>query len=192
MSQFAKQALMAKHAYVAALLAGAAAIAGAQTNNAPSTHNPPVMGQGGPSGMMHAGGRHDPAKMQAAITKRLADLKGKLKLTPDQEGAWTTFSAAMTPLSMGRGMPVNDRADFDKLSTPERIDNLRAMREQRHTTMATEMGKREDATKAFYATLSAEQKKTFDAETLRVMKGMRRMHGDQPSGHGHEHPQNKG
>lgn len=192
MSQFAKQALMAKHAYVAALLAGAAAIAGAQTSPAPNTNTAPMAGHGGPSGMMHAGGRHDPAKMQAAITKRLADLKGKLKLTPDQEGGWTAFSGAMTPLSMmGKGTQGNDRADFDKLSTPERIDKMRAMREQRHTTMTAEMSKREDATKTFYATLSADQKKTFDAETLRVMQGMRRMHGDMPNGGSHDHQHSK-
>lgn len=188
MSQFAKQALIAKHAYVAALLAGAAAIAGAQTTSAPNTSTAPMMGQSGAPGMMHPGGRHDPAKMQAAVAKRLADLKGKLKLTADQEGSWTTFSAAMTPPAMmGKGMQGNDRADFEKLSTPERIEKMRAMREQRHATMTTEMGKREDAAKAFYATLSAEQKKTFDAETLRVMRGMRGMHGGMQDGHENHH-----
>ncbi len=40
------------------------------------------------------------------------------------------------------------------------------MRELRATRMA-EMDKRGDATKTFYATLSADQKKVFDDETAR-------------------------
>ena len=35
--------------------------------------------------------------MQALVAKRLAELKAKLNITPTQEGAWTTFTAAMQP-----------------------------------------------------------------------------------------------
>lgn len=180
MSQFAKQALMAKHAYVAALLAGAAVIAGAQTSTPPGAPAAPMASQEGAPGMMQPGrGGHDPARLQAVIAKRLAELKAKLKLTPDQEGNWTTFSTAMTPPAMpGKRMHGADRGEFEKLSTPERIEKMRAMREQRHATMNAEIGKREEATKAFYATLSADQKKTFDAETHRMMRNMHnRMQG---------------
>ena len=63
-----------------------------------------VLAQGmGPAGATpHEGmqaGMHqpDPAKMQARVAKRLAAFKVKLKVTPEQEGAWATFSAAMKP-----------------------------------------------------------------------------------------------
>ena len=44
---------------------------------------------------------------------------------------------------------------------------MRAMRSAR----AAEMDKRADATKTFYAALSPEQKKVFDAETARGHRG---------------------
>lgn len=167
MSRFATQALMAKHAYVAALLAGTAAVAGAQTMG-----SPPAGMQGSHPGMMQHGraehGTHDPAKMQAYVAKRQAELKAKLNLTPEQEGSWATFTAAMKPPTQPpQGMTRPNPAEMEKLTTPERIDKMRAMREQRQAIMASERSKREEATKTFYATLNAEQKKVFDTEALK-------------------------
>jgi protein CpxP len=100
------------------------------------------------------------ARLQEHRGQRIADIKAKLKLSPEQEGAWTAYIAAMKP-------PANvqrpNRADIDKLTTPERLDKMRELRKLREA----EMDKREDATRAFYASLSAEQKKTFDANTGR-------------------------
>jgi protein CpxP len=121
-------------------------------------------------------GRHDPAKMQAFMAKRQADLKAKLKITPAQEGAWTSFTSTMQQPAHARPTP-EQRAELDKLSTPERIDKMRSMRAQRMTEMNAAMDKRGDATKALYAALSPEQQKVFDAE----MKN-RRGHGH--GGHG--------
>jgi Zn-finger nucleic acid-binding protein len=56
-----------------------------------------------------------------------------------------------------------DRAEIDKLTTPERLDKMRELRKQRDA----QMDKRDEATRTFYATLSAEQKKIFDANTAR-------------------------
>jgi hypothetical protein len=67
-----------------------------------------------------------------------------------------------------------------KLATPERIDRMRAVRAQRNA----EMDKRMDATKTFYAALSAEQKKTFDAEGMRFLRGGKR---GGFGGHGRHH-----
>jgi periplasmic protein CpxP/Spy len=107
-------------------------------------------------------GRHDPAKMQAHMAKRQAEMKAKLKITPAQEGAWTAFTAAMQPpANMMGGRPGHEqRAEMDKLTTPQRIDKMREMRTQRIAAM----DKRMDATKTFYAALSPEQQKVFDAE----------------------------
>ncbi len=111
-------------------------------------------------------GHRDPAKMQAMMAKRAADMKAKLKITPAQEPAWTTFTAAMNPPADGMGwrQSPEQRADMDKLSTPERIDKMRALRTQRMTEMNAMADLRGDATKVFYAQLSAEQKAVFDAE----------------------------
>jgi Spy/CpxP family protein refolding chaperone len=131
--------------------------------------HPGMMGAGGPmhEGMeQHRMGKMDPAKVQARMERRQAALKAALKLTPSQEGAWTTFTAAMKP-------PADlmaKRPDFDalaKLPTPERIDKMKALHAQHITEMTAAMDKRGEATKAFYATLTPEQQKTFDASTAR-------------------------
>ena len=111
------------------------------------------------------------------MEKFAAELKAKLQLTPAQEGAWTTYTAAMKPQNQAR----LDAQDIRSLSTPERIDRMRAMRTQR----AAEADRRGEATKAFYAQLSPAQQKTFDEQTLRLMGRMHRMeHRHDGSHHG--------
>jgi hypothetical protein len=56
------------------------------TSATPSQNTRPHHGE-------HRMGRHDPAKMQAWMAKRQAELKTRLQVTPAQEGAWTTFTA---------------------------------------------------------------------------------------------------
>ena len=115
--------------------------------------------------MAHMGHRHmDPAKMEKMHAKHLAQLKAKLKLTPNQEGAWTSFSNAMKPAARPNHP---DMAELDKLSTPERIDKMHAMRKERMAAMETAMDQREEATKTFYGALNADQKKVFDSEHAR-------------------------
>ena len=139
--------------------------------------------QDGPRGGQRMMDRHDPAKMQAWMAKRQAELKGKLKITPAQEGAWTSFTAAMQPPAAMRPRPTTEqRAEFDKLSTPERIDKMRAMRTQRMADMNAAMDKRGEATKTFYATLSTEQQKTFDAEHMKMARHAGRGHRMQRRG----------
>lgn len=110
-------------------------------------------------------GKHDPAKMQAMMAKRQDELKATLKITPAQEGAWTTYTAAMQPPAGMHARPTPEqRAEMDKLTTPQRIDKMRDMRAQRMTEMNSTMTKRGDATKALYAALTPEQQKVFDAD----------------------------
>ena len=107
---------------------------------------------------------------QERMAKRQAELKAKLKITPAQEGAWTTFAAAMQPPAggmMGMRHDPKMKAEMDKLTTPERIDKMQAMRAERMKTMGAAMDKRGAATKAFYAVLSSEQKAVFDAVAMR-------------------------
>lgn len=129
----------------------------------------PMMG--GHDDMMGQGrqGRMDPAKMEAMMAKRADALKAQLKLTPEQEPAWNSFIAAMKPDSNAKPQHPS-REELDKLTTPERIDKMRTLRNEQHTAMLASMDKRDQATKTFYNTLSAEQKKVFDNQHMRMDK----------------------
>ncbi|MEN9537811.1 MAG: hypothetical protein RLZZ126_46 [Pseudomonadota bacterium] len=101
--------------------------------------------------------------MQERMQKHLADFKTRLKIEPAQESAWTTWTAAMQPTAEMHARREKMRAEMNHLTTPERIDRMKAMRAERDATM----DKRAQATKDFYAQLNAEQKKTFDAGSRR-------------------------
>ena len=58
------------------------------------------------------------------------------------------------------------RDTLAKLSTLERMDKMNAVHEANLATMQAHMKQRNEATRAFYNQLSAEQQKVFDAETL--------------------------
>ena len=151
-----------KHLILAGLLATLALASNAQTPPAP-----PAAGSA-PGMAREQHGRFDPARMQERVARRLAELKQKLQITPAQEGAWTAYTAALKPdANFVRPQP----GELEKLTTPERIDRMRALQVER----AARMDKRFDATKTFYAALSADQKKIFDAATLR--RGHGRHHG---------------
>lgn len=125
-----------------------------------------------PERPMHKGGDR-----MEHMKQRIAKLKADLKLTPAQEGAWNTYTAALKPAERPQRMQ-HDREAFAKLTTPQRIDKMRELRAQR----AAEGDRRGEATKAFYAQLDASQQKTFDAATLHM--GHPGMHRHDGPGHG--------
>ena len=102
--------------------------------------------------------------------KHMSELKQKLHLTSSQAAAWDAFANASQPGMQGMGMGMGKmgvdkdamRNEFAKMSTPQRIDKMMAMSDMRHTQMM----QRADATKAFYAQLTPEQQKIFDAEAM--------------------------
>ena len=140
-----------KSVFLTGLLASLAALSQAQPAPGPG----PAMGGPAQNSEMRT-------RMQEHMGQRVADIKAKLKLAPEQEGAWNAYIAAMKPPA---DIKRPDRAEIDKLSTPERLDRMRDLRQQRDA----EMDRRDAATRAFYATLSAQQKKTFDANAGRPM-----------------------
>jgi len=152
---------------VAGLMASAGSAALAQTE-------PPMMG---PDGMHHM----DPAKMAQWHAKHMAELKAKLKITASQEAAWSRFADAMKPPTDMMGQRP-DRAELDKLPTPERIDKMRALRKEHMAAMEAAMDQRGDATKALYAALGPEQQKTFDAEFSKMGARAGHMHPKDASG----------
>jgi hypothetical protein len=121
--------------------------------------SPPATDTANPQSMRHHGvDRH---------AKHLAQLKDKLNLSSQQDGAWQSFIQAMQkPEHSARP----DRLAFEKMTTPERLEQMQKMRQQRDVLMQ----KRADGIQLFYAQLSAEQKTVFDAQSLRHMS---RMHG---------------
>lgn len=163
-----------KHLMAAGLLAGLGLGAIAQTTTPPAPGAAPqAQAQHAPDPARAAERR---AKMEQRIAKRMAAFKEKLKITAAQEGAWTTWTTAMKPQPHQRP----DRAEFARLTTPERIDRMRVMRVAR----MADADKRGEATKTFYAALSADQQKVFDAESLRFAKQMHRgMRGGHHGGH---------
>ena len=150
----------------------------------------PVLAQPAPSAPPAAGASAGQARKpgdwqerrQAHMAQRIEALKAQLKLTPAQEPAWAAFTAAMQP---GERPARLDRTNMDKLTTPERIDRMRALRAQ----YAAEADRRGEATKTFDAALTPEQQKTFDAQAQRMGdKGGNRGnwgHGHGYGGHGH-------
>lgn len=118
------------------------------------------------------------AQMQQRMSEHQAALKAELKLKPEQEPAWNAF-VVRTQL---RPAPQGAREDWSRLTTPQRLDKMQALKTQRDAAFA----QRNDAIRSFYAALDAEQQKVFDAKHLSGFQrtGMRGGHGGQ---HHHRH-----
>lgn len=150
-------------------------------SSGPASAAPPSSANG-PGPEMHGerGADQRPDRMAAGQAdhweKRLAELKASLKLTPSQTSAWETFQAAVKPPAREARAHREDapRDDWAKLKTPERLDRMRAWRQERDAAAT----RREEATRTFYASLSAEQQKTFDERTQRPL------FGEEPGGPG--------
>ncbi|MBS0316535.1 MAG: Spy/CpxP family protein refolding chaperone [Proteobacteria bacterium] len=154
MNAFLKQMTMA------GVIAGASIAAIAQTPPPPPPPAAPAQVQ-----------PRDPAQWRAKMAerhaKRMERLKTELKITPQQQGAWNRFAEALQPPAPPEHASREKmREQFARMTTPERIDRMRALRDRR----AALMDQREIATKTFYAALSPEQQKKFDDITLRMMQ----------------------
>jgi Spy/CpxP family protein refolding chaperone len=161
-TSFAKRALMV------GLLAGSGILAA-------SSFAMPTADTAGKPGCEGRHGQNDPAKWEARRAEHLSGLKAKLNLAPGQEAAWNTFaSASQTGMHRMDDDRQVMRDELARLSTPERIDRMQARSEMRRAKMA----ERAEAIKAFYAQLTPEQQKVFDAEAM-----MKRHGGD----HAHRH-----
>lgn len=131
---------------------------------------------------MQGKGQMDPAKMEERMAARQAVLKVRLKITADQESAWTAFTNAMKPSPDMLKRRADMRAEMGKLTTPERMDKMKAMRGERDAAM----DKHAAAVKTLYAVLTPEQKKVFDTQPMRGSheRGQGRGHGGMHGGAG--------
>lgn len=117
---------------------------------------------------------HDPQRHEQ-LAQRMAQqaqkLEAALQLSEGQLAGWTSYRAALQLTPRAKRL---DHESFAKLTTPERLDHMRQLRAERNA----QADRRAEATKAFYATLTPAQQKTFDAQTLR--------HGKHHAAH-HQH-----
>lgn len=103
----------------------------------------------------------------AHMAKRQARLHEQLKLSAAQEPAWTAFIAASKP---GERPARGERGQWASKSAPERMELQLEMARQHVANMETRLA----ALNTFYATLTPEQKKVFDEQSMR--RGHRGMH----------------
>lgn len=118
--------------------------------------------------VQHAHSGWNAQNMEQHLARQIDKLKTLLQLTPDQESAWAKWSTAIKPQAPTAPMP--DHAEFEKMTTPERLDILHGMRAQRNA----DMDRHEQATKEFYAGLTQSQRKVFDMESLAMFHDHRR------------------
>lgn len=139
---------------ISTVLVGAGLAANAQPNAAPQ-----------PEGVTAPIGG-DSAKAPEMPDRHQRALKASLKLTVAQEPAWATYIAALHPDSAmaprgSAGSRAKVREEMDKLTTPQRIEQMSAAKALRDA----ELARRNEATLAFYAALSAGQQKVFDSHS---------------------------
>lgn len=100
------------------------------------------------------------AKRQAHMAQRQARLHDQLKLSAEQEPAWAAWTAASKP---GERPARGERGQWASKSAPERMEMQLEMARKHVASMETRLA----ALNTFYATLSPEQKKVFDENTMR-------------------------
>ncbi len=128
-----------------------------------SAQNSPPKDEPAKTGMHAMQDKHGES-MGFRMKHHMQKLKTALKLSPDQEPAWTALAGAMAPPARPQRP---DRAEMEKLSMPERLDKMKQLMSQHHEARMAEMDKHAAAVKSFYAVLTPEQKKTFDTKAMR-------------------------
>lgn len=117
-------------------------------------------------GMMSGDMRMDPV---ARAQKHLSELNAKLNLTANQQPAWKTFSEqvndqAKNMVAMRGQMEDNDQS-MPKKTAPQRMAKMTDLMKDQ----AQNMARMADVVKTFYATLTAEQRATFDKMQMSQM-----------------------
>lgn len=87
-------------------------------------------------------------------------LHDKLKLNAEQEKAWADYTA-VADKNLEAWKPVR-RADLEKMTSPERIQTMIDRMKAHEQALTDQLA----ALKTFYATLTPEQQKTFDSESM--------------------------
>ena len=128
----------------------------------PATAQPAPPPGHGPHGGPHGGppSAEMKARHEAMQKQHVEDLKTVLRLRPDQEAALTAFVASPEPRRFERKLPAPGSQ-----TTPQRLDEMA----KADAEMAARHKETRDALAKFYAALSPDQQKVFDA--LQRLKG---------------------
>jgi len=121
---------------------------------------PPSAPHGAPTAEMKA--HHEAMRKQ-----HMEDLKTVLRLRPDQEAALAAFTATHEPKTFERRLPAPG-----SLTTPQRLDEMAKVEAE----MAAHHNAAREGLAKFYAALSPDQQKVFDA--------LHRLNGGHGGGHG--------
>jgi len=98
--------------------------------------------------------------MAERMEQHQKQLKQALKLTPAQEPAWQQFADTMKP--QGPKGPMMNRDEWQKLTTPQRLEQMQAHKAEHDALMKSHI----EAIQKFYGGLTPEQQKTFDAQFM--------------------------
>lgn len=121
---------------------------------------------------MGARGAH-PEHHARMIEQHHQQLRDSLKLSPEQQSGWQNLLDSEQAIRQP-ARPLVD--DWSKLTTPERAEKMLAMAQARNERLSQHVA----ALKSFYASLSAEQKKTFDDMHVNPGDGFRGRPGPRP------------
>ncbi len=103
-------------------------------------------------------GSRQQERWKAFMEKKQAKLHDKLKLSASQEDAWKIYADATA-----KNLTPSKRTatDFDSMTAPQRMEKGLEFMKERQAKMEAQLA----CLKTFYATLTPEQQKVFDAET---------------------------
>ena len=89
---------------------------------------------------------------------RLEKLHAELKLAPEQEGGWKTWSEHVTRQAASMKDHRAEREAMQKLPAPERMEKMLERMKEHQQKMESGLA----AMRAFYTTLTPEQRQAFD------------------------------
>lgn len=106
----------------------------------------------------HCGSQMGGDRMEKNAASRLEKLHSELKLAPEQEQAWKTWSASLQAKfsTMQKNRP--DRDAMARLSAPERMEQVLDRMKSHEKELEAELA----SLRSFYGVLTPEQKQTLD------------------------------
>jgi Spy/CpxP family protein refolding chaperone len=96
------------------------------------------------------------AKHRELLDKRIGVLHSELRLSSEQEVAWTGF---IEKSKSNEQVKIPNRYELSKLTTPERLERMLSVIKARQQNMEA----RAQSVKSFYSILTVEQQRIFDA-----------------------------
>jgi zinc resistance-associated protein len=145
------------------LLAGTTAIVIASGTHAIAQTAP---GTAAPSGQQTAQpSNQNTNRASAALDARMARIKARLRLTPEQEANWPAVEAAIRDIVKERATRISERRAARETTGAPRPDVIERMRQRADalTTRGADLKKLADASEPLYKSLSDNQKRRLVA-----------------------------